>query len=158
MAAEPDETTFDRVFTVNVKAPLFLTAALIPAVIEAGDGRVINLGSWIAHLGIPGAAVYGSTKGTMETLARTWAAEFGAAGIRVNAISPGVVHDNPDDLTAQQRLPWPTPAGQPGRPADIAAAAVPRPMIIGTQPRDLGLVVPPPRIPEPRADPTSSYR
>jgi NAD(P)-dependent dehydrogenase (short-subunit alcohol dehydrogenase family) len=81
-----DETTFDRVFAVNVKAPFFLTAALIPAMIEAGDGRVINLGSWIAHLGIPGAAVYGSTKGTMETLARTWAAEFGAAG------DPGECH------------------------------------------------------------------
>ena len=110
-----DETTFDCVFAVNVKATFLLTAALIPAMIEADDGRVINLGSWIAHLGIPGAAVYGSTKGTTETLTRTWAAEFGAAGIRVNAISPGVVHDNPTTWPPQQRLPW--PRRQPGSPA-----------------------------------------
>ena len=47
------EDTFDRVFAVNVKAPFFLTAAVVPAMIEAGGGVIINLGSWIARLGIP---------------------------------------------------------------------------------------------------------
>src|SRR5258708_3932679 len=92
------EHTFDRVFAVNVKAPFFLTAAVIPGMVEAGGGVVINLGSWIARLGIPAGAVYTATKGAVETLTRTWAAEFGAQGIRVNAISPGVVFDEPSDV------------------------------------------------------------
>src|SRR5580692_7902704 len=116
------EDTFDRVFSVNVKAPFFLTAALIPGMVEAGGGAIINLGSWIARLGIPAGTVYGATKGALETLTRTWAAEFGALGIRVNALSPGVVHEDPSDVVADAMVT--TPAGKPGAPADIAAAAV----------------------------------
>jgi len=119
------EETFDRVFAVNVKAPFFLTAALVPGMVEAGGGVIINLGSWIARLGIPSAAVYGATKGALETLTHTWAAEFGAQGIRVNAISPGVVFDDPcDGPAAGAAAMVTTPAGKPGTPADIAAAAV----------------------------------
>jgi NAD(P)-dependent dehydrogenase (short-subunit alcohol dehydrogenase family) len=117
--------TFDRVFAINVKAPFFLTAAVIPGMVEAGGGVIINLGSWIARLGIPAGAVYGATKGALETLTRTWAAEFGAQGIRVNALSPGVVYGDPSDIPAQARAAMvTTPAGKPGSPADIAAAAV----------------------------------
>jgi NAD(P)-dependent dehydrogenase (short-subunit alcohol dehydrogenase family) len=116
------EDTFDRVFAVNVKAPFFLPAAGIPAMVEAGGGVIINLGSWIARLGIPAGAVYGATKGALETLTRTWAAEFGAQGIRVNALSPGVVYEDPSDVFADAMVT--TPVGKPGAPADIAAAAV----------------------------------
>jgi NAD(P)-dependent dehydrogenase (short-subunit alcohol dehydrogenase family) len=90
--ATTDEATFDEVYAVNVKAPFFLTAAIAPAMAERGHGAIINLGSWIARLGIPIGSLYSSTKGAMETLTRAWSAEFGSAGVRVNAISPGVVH------------------------------------------------------------------
>jgi NAD(P)-dependent dehydrogenase (short-subunit alcohol dehydrogenase family) len=56
---------------------------------EHGSGAIINLGSWIARIGIPVGSLYSSTKGAIETLTRAWAAEFGPAGVRVNAISPG---------------------------------------------------------------------
>src|SRR5260370_10895332 len=93
--------------------------------LEAGGGVIINLGSWIARLGIPAGAVYGATKGALETLTRTWAAEFGAQGIRVNALSPGVVFDDPSDVPAAGAAAMgTTPAGQPGAPAHIPAAAV----------------------------------
>ena len=119
------EDTFDRVFAVNVKAPFFLTAALIGGMCEVGGGAIINLGSWIARLGIPSGAVYAATKGALETLTRTWAAEFGPQGVRVNAISPGVVFDDPGDVPEQARTAMATtPVGKPGAPADIAAAAV----------------------------------
>ena len=48
-----DEATFDEVYAVNVKAPFFLTAAIAPAMAGHGGGAIINLGSWIARLGIP---------------------------------------------------------------------------------------------------------
>lgn len=122
-----DEATFDRVYAVNVKAPFFLTAAVAPAMIAAGGGVIINLGSWIARLGIPVGALYSSTKGAMETLTRAWAAEFGPAGVRVNAISPGVVHEpappgagpHPGDVMMKG-----TPADGSGTPDAIAHAAV----------------------------------
>ena len=122
-----DEDTFDRVYAVNVKAPFFLTAAIAPAMAEAGGGAIINLGSWIARLGIPVGALYSSTKGAMETLTRAWAAEYGPSGVRVNAVSPGVIVPP----TAPGGAPHPgevmmngTPAGTVGTPGAIAHAAL----------------------------------
>ena len=124
---ETDEATFDRVYAVNVKAPFFLTAALAPAMAEAGGGAIVNLGSWIARLGIPVGALYSSTKGAMETLTRAWAAEFGPRGVRVNAVSPGVIR--PPELAEGTAHPAEammrgTPAGGMGTPEAIAYAAV----------------------------------
>ena len=124
---DTEEATFDRVYAVNVKAPFLLTGLIAPAMVHSGGGVIINLGSWIARLGIPMGALYSSTKGAMETLTRAWAAEFGPAGVRVNAIAPGVVYDREanGEVPAQLgALMQGTPAGEPGRPADIAAAAV----------------------------------
>ena len=69
-----DEATFDRVYGVNVKAGFFLTQALAPVMIKDGGGAIINLGSWVARLGLPVGAVYSSSKGAVETLTRAWAA------------------------------------------------------------------------------------
>ncbi|ABW16144.1 short-chain dehydrogenase/reductase SDR [Parafrankia sp. EAN1pec] len=86
-----DDRTFDQVYAVNVKAPFFLTQAVAPAMVAAGEGVIINLGSWVARLGLPVGSLYSSTKGALETLTRAWAAEFGPLGVRVNAVSPGVI-------------------------------------------------------------------
>jgi NAD(P)-dependent dehydrogenase (short-subunit alcohol dehydrogenase family) len=124
--ATVDAETFDRVYAVNVKAPFFLTAVLAPHMIEHGGGVIINLGSWIVRLGIPISSLYSSTKGAVETLTRAWAAEYGPRGVRVNAISPGVIRA--PEITAEQfaraeAMMVGTPAGGSGRPEDIAAAA-----------------------------------
>jgi NAD(P)-dependent dehydrogenase (short-subunit alcohol dehydrogenase family) len=123
--AATDEKTFDQVYAVNVKAPFFLTAAVAPAMVEAGGGAIINLGSWIARLGIPVGALYSSTKGAVETLTRAWAAEFGPQGVRVNAISPGVVlTPAPGEVHPGEIMMKGTPAGRTGTPDAIADAAV----------------------------------
>ena len=57
----------------------------------------------MARLGIPVGALYGSSKGALETLTRAWAAEFGPAGVRVNAISPGVILSEDDGLDLARR-------------------------------------------------------
>jgi NAD(P)-dependent dehydrogenase (short-subunit alcohol dehydrogenase family) len=125
--ATTDEATFDEVYAVNVKAPFFLTAAIAPAMAARGSGAIINLGSWIARLGIPVSSLYSSTKGAIETLTRAWAAEYGPAGVRVNAISPGVVL-TPDPRATDEHpgevMMRGTPAGASGTPAAIAYAAV----------------------------------
>ena len=127
--ATTDEKTFDEVYAVNVKAPYFLTAAVAPTMAEAGSGAIINLGSWIARVAVP-SALYSSTKGAMETMTRSWAAEFGPSGVRVNAISPGVIRSpNPDGSDpgthpVAEMMMHGTPAGQSGTPDAVAHAAV----------------------------------
>ena len=123
-----DEATFDLVYAVNVKAPYFLTAAIAPAMSIAGQGSIINLGSWIARLGIA-SALYSSTKGAIETLTRSWAAEFGPSGVRVNAISPGVIRPFDADRSAgandrAEAMMLGTPAGRSGTPEAVAMAAL----------------------------------
>ncbi|MFJ1748346.1 SDR family NAD(P)-dependent oxidoreductase [Streptomyces sp. NPDC088116] len=123
--ATTDEKTFDQVYAVNVKAPFFLTAAVAPAMVAAGGGAIINLGSWIARLGIPVGSLYSSTKGAVETLTRAWAAEFGPRGVRVNAISPGVVQTPATgEVHPAEIMMKGTPAGRMGTPDAIANAAV----------------------------------
>ncbi len=118
-----DEDMFDRVYRVNVKAPFFLTQAIAPAMAQSGGGVIINLGSWVARLSVPVGALYASTKGATETLTRAWAAEFGPRGVRVNAISPGVVRPAADEPAAAAMMAG-TPSGRVGTPEEIAAAAV----------------------------------
>jgi NAD(P)-dependent dehydrogenase (short-subunit alcohol dehydrogenase family) len=124
--ATTDEAMFDRVYAVNVKAPFFLTAEIAPAMAERGAGAIVNLGSWVARLGIPVGALYASTKGALETLTRAWAAEFGPAGVRVNGISPGVILDSHSDVLEHpaEAMMRGTPAGGAGNPEAVAHAAV----------------------------------
>jgi NAD(P)-dependent dehydrogenase (short-subunit alcohol dehydrogenase family) len=89
--ATPDtsEDVIDRAFAVSVKAPILLTAALAPAMAERGGGVIINMGSINGIVGMAQSALYSSTKAAIHGLTRALAAEYGPAGIRVNAIAPG---------------------------------------------------------------------
>ncbi|MGW2949976.1 SDR family NAD(P)-dependent oxidoreductase [Streptomyces eurythermus] len=79
----------DAAFAVNVRAPFLLTALLAQKMAARGGGSVVNVSSTAAGLGMPGMAVYGATKAALESLTRTWAAEFAGSNVRVNAVAPG---------------------------------------------------------------------
>ncbi|HEY2694478.1 MAG TPA: SDR family oxidoreductase [Pseudonocardiaceae bacterium] len=121
---DTSEADLDRVYAVNVKAPFFLTSIIAPEMAKAGGGVIINLGSWVARLGIGVGASYAASKGALETLTRAWSAEFGPGGVRVNAISPGVVHGELRDGHPAQPMMKGTPYGAVGDPEAIALAAV----------------------------------
>ncbi|WP_084700374.1 SDR family NAD(P)-dependent oxidoreductase [Streptacidiphilus anmyonensis] len=118
------EADFDAMFAVNVKAPYFLTAALAPAMAERGGGAVVSVSTMVAGFGMPGMALYGSTKAAVNLLTKSWAAEFGPQGVRVNAVAPGPVRtegtasmgDGLDQLASQ------APAARVADPSEIAAA------------------------------------
>jgi NAD(P)-dependent dehydrogenase (short-subunit alcohol dehydrogenase family) len=86
--------TLDRLFAANVQAPYLLASVLAPKMVARGDGVIINVASRAGTIGQPDSAAYGATKAALASFARSWAAEYGAAGIRVNAISPGPVYTN----------------------------------------------------------------
>ena len=77
---------------MNVRAPLLLVAALAPSTIERGGGSIVNLSSVSGVVGTPNRAAYAATKGAIDAMTRWLAIELGPAGIRVNAVAPGVVH------------------------------------------------------------------
>jgi len=84
-----DPESFDTVLAANVRAPYFLTAALAPAMVAKGSGSIVNISTMAARIGMPGLSVYSATKAALESLTRTWAAEFSPAGVRVNTVAPG---------------------------------------------------------------------
>jgi NAD(P)-dependent dehydrogenase (short-subunit alcohol dehydrogenase family) len=87
--AETTEALMQEAFDISVKAPFLLTRELVPAMVGRGHGSVLNIGSVNASTGLAGTAFYSATKAALESLTRTWAAEFGRVGVRVNAIAPG---------------------------------------------------------------------
>jgi NAD(P)-dependent dehydrogenase (short-subunit alcohol dehydrogenase family) len=124
--ADTDAESLDRLYAVNVKAPYFLTQAVAPRMVSDGDGVIVNLGSWVARLAGPIGGAYASTKAAMESLTRSWAAELGPQGVRVNAVSPGVIRppDLDPSVAFSENMTVGTPAGAPGHPDAIGAAVV----------------------------------
>lgn len=120
---EPD---FDSVYALNVKAPYFLVAALAPAMAERGAGSIVNVSTMVAEFGAAGMGLYGSSKAALELLTKSWSAEFGPRGVRVNAVSPGPTRTDGTAAMGESldQLASLAPAGRPAGPEEIAAAIV----------------------------------
>lgn len=76
------------VLDVNVRSVVFMTQAVLPHL--RSPGRIINLGSVVGRIGLPGTSIYSATKAALEGLTRGWAAELGTAGHTVNVVAPGL--------------------------------------------------------------------
>jgi NAD(P)-dependent dehydrogenase (short-subunit alcohol dehydrogenase family) len=120
------ETAFDEMFALNVKAPYFLVAALAPGMAERGTGVIVNVSTMVAEFGLDGMALYGASKAALELLTKSWSAEFGPKGVRVNAVAPGPVSTEGTEgmREAQGYLASLAPARRLGTPEEIAAAIV----------------------------------
>ncbi|WP_223549650.1 SDR family NAD(P)-dependent oxidoreductase [Aestuariivivens sp. NBU2969] len=86
--------TIDHVLSVNLRAPILFTREVVPYMKEEGVGSIIHMSSVTGHNGFPEVAIYGATKGGLNSLARGHAMELAPYNIRVNSISPGTV-DSP---------------------------------------------------------------
>ncbi len=120
------DADLETALAVNVRAPHVLTAALVPAMAERGRGAVVVVGSWMAHVGHPFVGLYAATKAAEIQLGRSWAAEFGPRGVRVNTVSPGAtrtpINDSEADAAVVEAMTAATAGGRPGRPEEVAAA------------------------------------
>jgi NAD(P)-dependent dehydrogenase (short-subunit alcohol dehydrogenase family) len=88
-AAELAEADWDAVVAINLKAPFLCARTFAPGMCQRGWGRVINMGSILSVIGIPGRAPYASAKGGLLNLTRVLALEWATQGVTVNAICPG---------------------------------------------------------------------
>jgi len=123
----PGEITqahWDDLVGSNLKAPLFLSQAALPALREAG-GAIINLIDVHAQRPLRNHAVYGSAKAGLAMLTRSLAKDL-APEVRVNGVSPGAIlwpENGMDDATRETILKQ-VPLARPGRPEDIAGCVL----------------------------------
>jgi NAD(P)-dependent dehydrogenase (short-subunit alcohol dehydrogenase family) len=117
---------FDSTFALNVKAPFFLTGSFAPRMAANGGGAIVNVSTMVASFGLPGMALYGSTKAALELLTKMWASEYGAQGVRVNAVAPGPTRTPGTEPMGSglDQLAATVPLGRPATPEEIAAAVL----------------------------------
>ncbi|MGA5896697.1 SDR family NAD(P)-dependent oxidoreductase [Streptomyces venetus] len=119
--------SYAQVFDINVRATYFLTAALVPAMVARNKGAIVNVSSVAGQIGTPVGSVYNASKAAMDALTRSWAVEFGAAGVRVNSVAPGPIRTNMAVDTVGEmfdEFSRNTPLTRAGEPEEIAEAVV----------------------------------
>ncbi|RPF37966.1 SDR family NAD(P)-dependent oxidoreductase [Streptomyces sp. TLI_185] len=114
---------FDRLFAVNVRAPYFLIRRALQLMGEGG--RIINIGSGVTRISVPGELAYSMSKAALATLGRNLANEVGPRGITINTVEPGTVHTDRtawlfSHPQAQQMVTDSQAIERVGVPADIA--------------------------------------
>ena len=129
------ETTAEearRIFDVNVFGALSMLQGCAGAMRERG-GSIVNVTSRLALVGLPGSAVYGASKGALQSLTRGAAVELARFGIRVNAVAPGLtetpmvkvwIEAQPEPDAFRRRHEETIPMGRFSDPEDVAAAVV----------------------------------
>lgn len=121
--AEVTEAEFDAIYALNVKATYFLVAELAPAMAARGKGSIVNISTQVAAYGRPGMALYGSSKAAVNLLTKSWAAEYGPHGVRVNALGVGPTRTEGTVGMGKglQQLAAEAPVGRPAAAEEIAA-------------------------------------
>jgi 2-hydroxycyclohexanecarboxyl-CoA dehydrogenase len=121
---EMDEELWDRMIEVNVKGPFLCARAILPDMLAAGWGRVINISSSSTRVTTAGRTAYVTSKGGINGFSRALAMEFADQGITVNTVAPGYV-DTPRlrkwalNMEAMVKT---FPMKRAGKPEEVAAA------------------------------------
>lgn len=118
---------WDRVQAVNVRGPFLCSRAVLPSMIARGSGHIITVASVAGLIAFPGRCAYTASKGAALMLTRSIAVDYAAAGIRANAVCPGMVYtpmtswrlDQPGLRAEVERR---IPAGRVASPGEIAEA------------------------------------
>jgi 3-oxoacyl-[acyl-carrier protein] reductase len=127
LTGQMSDDQFQSVIDVNLKGPFICTRAVVPHMITAGGGVVLNASSVVGIYGNFGQTNYVATKAGVIGMTRTWARELGRHRIRVNAVAPGfiateMVKQMPEKVLAA--MVSKVPVGRIGNPEEIADAYV----------------------------------
>ncbi|KMO78143.1 Cyclopentanol dehydrogenase [Mycolicibacterium chlorophenolicum] len=118
---------FDATFATNVRGAYFLAAGVVPGMVARGRGSIVNVTTMVATKGVPGAGAYSASKAAVESLTRTWAAEFGPDGVRVNSVAPGPTRTAGVEAEwgeTNEELGRALPLGRTATPEEIAQAVL----------------------------------
>lgn len=130
---ETSDEDWHRAFAINLDGAWSCARAVLPGMIKAGHGVILNIASTHAFTIIPGTFPYPVAKHALLGLTKSLALEYAAQGVRVNAIAPGYVatqkvvdwwNDHPDPEAAQAETLALHPQGRIATPEEIARAAV----------------------------------
>ena len=127
VATSMTDEQFDAVLAVNLRGVFLCARSVVPHMIRAGRGVILNASSVVGLYGNFGQTNYVATKAGVIGFTRTWSRELGRFGIRVNAVAPGFIATEilkamPEKVV--QGMVSRTPLGRMGDPADIANAYV----------------------------------
>ncbi|CAN7162351.1 SDR family NAD(P)-dependent oxidoreductase [Arthrobacter sp. LjRoot78] len=126
--AEVDDATWDRVFSVNLTGPMRLTRAVLPLMLAAGTGTIVNVASEASFRASASGVAYTSSKHALVGFTKSVAFFYGPQGIRANAVAPGAVATNIEapwksDFAAGRIGPiLQATVGSVAQPAALAAA------------------------------------
>jgi len=120
------EERWDEVMNLNATSAFFAAKAVIPKMLEKGSGVIVNVTSIAGRNGgAPGSIHYSSAKAAILTMTKGLAKEFATQGIRVNAVSPGVIdtpyHETFTTSETMDNLRKAIPMGREGRPDEVAS-------------------------------------
>ena len=119
------EDEWDRLFAVNVRSAFSLTKAVLPGMISARKGSIVNVSSMWGEVGASCEVAYSAAKAALIGLTKALAKEVGPSGVRVNCVTPGVIDtDMNAQLLAEDRaaLADETPLGRIGTAEEVAKA------------------------------------
>jgi NAD(P)-dependent dehydrogenase (short-subunit alcohol dehydrogenase family) len=124
-----DAEQFDHLYAVNLRACTLLAVKAAAHMADHVGGSIINVSSVTAISGAPYLSAYAATKGALDALTRSLAAEWGPAGVRVNSLSPGVIDtdiwaDSGNDARLRRFVEDQISLGRWGTTKDIAGPAV----------------------------------
>jgi 2,5-dichloro-2,5-cyclohexadiene-1,4-diol dehydrogenase 2 len=122
-----DEAGWHRTIAVNQTGPFLGMQAALPALLNSGNGSVVNISSVYGLIGSPGSLAYHASKGAVRVMSKSVALEFAKRGIRVNTIFPGLISTPILSHLSQEQLDMVAAGsamGRLGEPDDIAWGAV----------------------------------
>jgi gluconate 5-dehydrogenase len=127
--AEITPETYDSIMATNLRSLFFLTRTVASGMADRGGGKIVNIGSLTAHIGLADVSVYGVTKSGLAQLTKTMAIEWAGHNIQVNCLCPGFIAT---ELTAPlwsnpERRRWMLdrlPIKRAGRPEDLVGLTI----------------------------------
>lgn len=116
------EEDFDRMINVNLKGVFLGMKTILPEFVKNGGGKIVNIASLAAHVGLEGLPSYSASKGGVLAMSRQVAMDYANRNIQINVVSPGIINtpilaNNSPEMT--KAFTQATPAGRLGNPEDI---------------------------------------
>jgi NAD(P)-dependent dehydrogenase (short-subunit alcohol dehydrogenase family) len=127
---EISDEQWDRIIDINLRGVFYGMKHEIPAMLATGGGAIVNTSSGAGVIGIAGQSAYAASKHAVIGLTKAAALDYAAAGVRINAVCPGIIETPMMDRFSggteegRQRVIGQEPVGRMGRPEEIASAVL----------------------------------